>query len=69
MIIAMAINNKMTGNNLDLELYWIINPYRCRVGINETAVINRNGIMVKALILLLLIGSYFTELNHFNSPL
>jgi hypothetical protein len=53
----------MTDNNLDLKLYWIINPYRCHVAINETAVINRNGIMVKALILLLLIGSSFTELN------
>ena len=46
MIIAVASNNKMTDNNLDLELYWIINPYRC-VAINETALINRTGIMIK----------------------
>lgn len=47
MIIAMASDNKMTDNNLDLEIYGIINPYRCRVAINERAVINRNAVIIR----------------------
>lgn len=47
MIIAMAGDNKMTDNNLDLELYWIINPYRCCVAINERAVINKNAVIIR----------------------
>ena len=47
MIIAMASDNKMTDNNLDLEIYWIINPYRCRVAINERAVINKNAVIIR----------------------